>query len=183
MIRWLLHKGTRAFEARYDYDASYQHRLIDISKGAGLRMAVLPLFSQYRGPKVGRQVWLGAIFASTLEGDCGPCSQLILDMAAEAGADMAPFRMCAAGQAKDAGDVGLGFRFAMAAISGDAEADSLRAEIETAFGAETLAAATFGAAFGRVYPVLKRGLGYGKTCQSLKFGDSDVLDFKRAASG
>ena len=30
MFKWLMHRGTRAFERQWNYDASYVHELIDI---------------------------------------------------------------------------------------------------------------------------------------------------------
>ena len=64
MLRTLMHRSTRAFEARYDYDAAYLHHLVDTSIGAGLRGALLPVLSQYRGPEPGHRVWAGASRAS-----------------------------------------------------------------------------------------------------------------------
>ena len=172
MIKWFLRRGARAFGQKYHYDTRYMMDVIDVSAGAGLRLAAFPLISQYRGPKEAEPVWLGAIFASTLEGDCGPCVQLVVDMAKEAGADVVMLRRCFEGDPQKAGDVGLGFQFAMAAIAGDPNADDFRDEIEKRFGAAASVAAAFAAASGRFYPVLKRGLGYGKACTQLQFEEA-----------
>ena len=54
--------------------------------------------------------------------------------------------------------------------------DALADEITHRFGRKTLVAASYGAASGRFYPVFKRGLGHGATCQRLRFaGAGDVL--------
>lgn len=175
MIGWLLHRGVRAFGRRYDYDAGYMSDVVDISRAAGLRLSAFPLMSQYRGPKTGRDVWAGALLASTLDGDCGPCAQLVVDMAREAGADAAALRACVEGRAGDAGGAGLGFRFAQAAIAGDLAADELRELIVQRFGPKTMVAASFAAASGRLYPVLKRGLGHGAACSRLQFGAGELV--------
>lgn len=169
MMKWLLRRAARAFGRSYDYDVSYMLDVIDTSAGAGARLSAFPLISQYRGPKAAAQVWVGAIFASTLEGDCGPCAQLVVDMAIEAGANPAMLKHCFDGDPNLAGDVGLGFRFAMAAIHGDLVVDELQAKIEGKYGRRAVIAAAFAAGSGRFYPVFKRGLGYGHACRQLEF--------------
>lgn len=176
MIKWLLRRGARAFGKSYDYDVTYMLDVINHSTGAGMRLSAFPLFSQYRGPKAAQQIWVGAIFASTLEGDCGPCAQLVVDMAIEAGADPADLKLCFEGDPHRAGHVGLGFRFAMAAILGKLEVDALQAEIEGKFGRRAVIAASFAAATGRFYPVFKRGLGYGHACHRLEFDGTRKLE-------
>ena len=177
MLKTLLHHSTRQFEQRYAYDASYLHRLIDTSLGAGLRSALLPLLSQYRGPKTGQAIWAGAALASVLEGDCGPCAQLVIDLGLEAGIDGAQLAACTREDWEAAGDVGFGFRFGRAAIADEVAAQSLGEIIEQRFGVETRAAACFAAATSRAYPVLKRGLGHGAPCQidGLRFAAPKAL--------
>ena len=89
MIRKFLHAQARRFGRTFNYDVSYMHELIEISPGAAVTLSRLPQFYKYRGPKAGQPVWTGALLASTLEGDCGPCAQLVVDMALKAGADPA----------------------------------------------------------------------------------------------
>ena len=174
MIRKFLHAQARKFARRYTYDTGYLHDLIEVSPGAAVALARLPKFYKYRGPEAGRAVWTGALLASTLEGDCGPCAQLAVDMALEGGADPAGLRACAEGRPREAGAMGLGDRFAMAAIAADPETDRLGGEIESEFGRKTLASCAFAAASGRIYPVIKRGLGHGQACTRLDFGDGPV---------
>lgn len=168
MIRWLLNRLARAFAKRYDYDTSYMIEVNHVSTGAGLRLAAFPLISQYRGPKQAQRVWAGGLLASTLEGDCGPCAQLCIDMALEAGIAPEDVTRCLNGEAASAGDFGLGFRFAMASIRDTLEVDDLRAEITVKYGQKAVIAAAFASATGRFYPVFKRGLGHGKVCQRLQ---------------
>jgi len=176
MIKWILRRAARAFGKSYQYDVDYMLDVIDASSGAGLRLSAFPLISQYRGPKQAHPIWVGAIFASTLEGDCGPCAQLVIDMAIESGADAALLRQCHEGMAEDAGEVGLGFRFAIAAIRGDMEVDQLKEQIEVKYGKRAVIAAAFAAATGRFYPVFKRGLGYGHACTRLEFQTPPALE-------
>lgn len=164
MIKHLLRMGIKKFSARYSYDASYMSHVVEHSTSAGLRLLALPLYGQFRGPEKALGIWAGAVVASTMEGDCGPCVQLVVDMALEAGVPAGQIELCLQGRAAEAGQMGLGFRFAQAAIADLPELEALRHEIEEGFGPEAVIAASFAASSGRVYPVLKRGLGYGHTC-------------------
>jgi len=175
MLEWLLNRSARAFGKKYGYDVSYMTEINAQSPAAGVRLALFPVISQYRGPKPGWGVWAGAILASTLEGDCGPCAQLCIDMALESGVDAADIQLCLRGQAAKAGDVGLGFRFAIASIKVDMEADTLRQTIAEKYGQETVIAASFAAASGRFYPVLKRGVGHGLACHQLQVGSENIM--------
>lgn len=174
MIRWLLRRSARAFGKKYAYDVSYMIDVIDASANAGMRLSAFPFVTQYRGPKAAGAICAGAMLASTLDGDCGPCAQLVVDMAVRAGADPGALKLCASGAPEKAGDFGLGFRYAQAAIAGDPIADDLRVEIEERFGEKAVVAAAFAAASGRFYPVFKRGLGHGAVCAKLQFGGASV---------
>jgi len=173
MIRWLLHKLTQRFEQRYQYDGGYMHHVYNVSSGAGLRLSALPLLSQYRGPSA--DVWAGAALASTLDGDCGPCAQLIVDMSLESGVAAHELAACVAGDISSTGDVALGFRFASAAINDDLAANDLREQIIQRHGEEAAVAAAFAAATARAYPVLKRALGHGAACTRLSVGSQGSI--------
>lgn len=49
MLKWILKRLTRKMERDYNYDTSYMREMIDVSPSAALRLAALPLMSQYRG--------------------------------------------------------------------------------------------------------------------------------------
>lgn len=174
MIKWILRKNILSFGKKYDYDVGYMIDVINTSAGAGLRLSTVPLISQYQTPKNAIGVWAGAAFASTLDGDCGPCAQLIADMSIEAGVPPSQLRLCVEGQAALAGDVGLGFRYAQAAIAASPETPELLKEIDELYGRKAVVSAAFAAASGRFYPVLKRGLGEHVACTRLQLGGKSV---------
>ncbi|TCL00535.1 hypothetical protein BXY66_3178 [Shimia isoporae] len=170
MIRAVLHAGARAFGRKYAYDTDYMHEVIDTSVGAGLALTLFPMLSQHRGPQVARAVWFGALLASTLDGDCGPCGQLVVDMALEQGVSADHLLAAIEARFSDAGDVGLGFQFAQQAIARSYDANEFADTIRARFGDHALVAASFAAATGRFYPVFKRGLGQGHACQRIDVG-------------
>ncbi|WP_240336822.1 hypothetical protein [Tropicibacter sp. Alg240-R139] len=100
--------------------------------------------------------------------------QLIVDMALEVAVPADQLALCLEGNAPAAGNVGLGFRFSQAAIENAPELEELRTEIEKRFGPSAVTAASFAASSGRIYPVLKRGLGFGQTCSSVQVKQTTI---------
>ncbi len=180
MLKWILHRLTGRMERAYDYDGTYMHEIIDISTGAALRFSALPLMSQYRSGAPA-ELWAGAALASTLDGDCGPCAQLTVDYALEAGVGHEIIRACLRRDFEAAGIAGLGFRFAEAVIAGDPVADALRAEIEDNFGRTAVLSVAYATAVSRAYPMLKRALGHGVACRKIDLGTGLHEPVRRAA--
>jgi len=171
-MRWLLNSGFRRFARQNDYDTTYIQQVTDIWPGAGLRYLFLPALTRLTGPVP--DIWAGAILASVLDGDCGSCAQLVCDDAVKMGVAPARLAACLRRDFEAAGAVGLGFLFAEAAIEGAGDAEALRNEIAATHGARAAIAAAYAAASGRVYPVLKRGLGHGAACRRITLGGEDI---------
>ena len=167
MMTTLAKRAARAMDRRYGYDASYLPEVATVSAGGALRLSVfLPLLSGYRaGAPV--DLWAGAVIASTRDGDCGPCLQLVIDMALEQGANPAALRDALEGRLHEAGITGLGYRFGLAAISGAEDLPSLRQRIRDEFSEQALVSLSITAATGRAWPVVKRGLGHGMACTAV----------------
>ena len=168
MIRAILNRMLSKFEKDNDYDASYMRQVAEVWPGAALRYFGLSLFSGMTGPAP--QIWAGALLASTLDGDCGPCAQLVTGFALKSGVPSDHIAACLSRNFDAAGEAGLGFRFAEAVIADLPEADDLRLEISKRHGERAVIAATYAAASGRAFPVMKRGLGHGQTCQKISLG-------------
>lgn len=178
MFRFLVGRIVAAMVAtmrkRYNYDGSYLEEVASVSGGGAVRLMLLPLFSQYRaGASV--DLWAGAAAGSTRDGDCGPCLQLVVDMALESGADAQRLHAALAQQFDAAGDTGLGYRFAQAVIHDGAELQEVRNEIQHRFGEQALVSLSITAATARSWPVIKRGLGHGQACQAV------IVDEQRLA--
>lgn len=178
MIRYLANRMADAMQSRYDYDGTYLREVASVSSGGALRLGLfLPMLSGYSaGCPV--DLWAGAAVASTREGDCGPCLQLVIDMAIERGAN--PDALCTTlqGHPEAAGLTGLGFRFALAAITDDESLEDLRTEIRRSFSEKAVISLSITAATGRAWPVIKRGLGHGHLCQSVRI-DRKTVDLPR----
>jgi hypothetical protein len=181
MIKYLVGKSVAAMKKRYDYDAGYLLEVAEASTGGVLRLGFLPLLSQYQAG-VPVDVWAGAAMASTRDGDCGPCLQLVVNAAIEKGADTAALRAALQGDYELAGDTGLGYRFGLAAIRDGVELDPLRDELQQRFGEQSVISLSIAAATGRAWPVIKRGLGHGRSCQAVTINDVQVDLVKDSAA-
>ena len=84
LLQRTLHRTIGAFERRYGYDAAYMHEILDTSIGAFLKLGMAQAMNTHRD-----SVPIDALFAARIAAvrfeDCGPCAQLVVNMALEAG--------------------------------------------------------------------------------------------------
>ena len=103
--------------------------------------------------------------------DCGPCTQLGIDMAQRAGVDPAILRAVVARDFTAMPyEVALAVRFAEATLRHAPEADDLREEVVRRFGKRGLVSLAFRHAAARLYPTLKYALGHGRACTRFTIG-------------
>jgi hypothetical protein len=95
MRSWIARRMLRATSKRYGYDTSYLEVMLKESPSAFFKFANLMKAAGHR-----EVIPLGASFAAKLVGalaeDCGPCTQLCVDMALEAGMPQDQMRRCCA---------------------------------------------------------------------------------------
>lgn len=91
MLRWFLRRQIASFEHTWNHDASYLHELIDIDPQAMLALGKLQAISNYH-KGVSPVARSAAGIVSVMSEDCGPCTQLAIDMAARGGVDPAVLR-------------------------------------------------------------------------------------------
>ena len=167
MLKLLFRSWIDRFERTWNYDAGYMRYVLDASP------ATLLKFSFVAG-MVDRRAAPGAAIAAagivgTLAEDCGPCTQIGVDMAAAGGVKPAVLRAILAGDEAAMGpDAALAWRFARASLARDMEtADPLRDEIVRRWGEKGLVAIAMSLTTARMYPTLKYALGYGKACSKV----------------
>jgi hypothetical protein len=167
MIRWFLRRWLDKFERTWNYDASYMRDVLDADPRALLLFSKVVRMSNYH-----KDVPLAASFAAgilgTMTEDCGPCTQLGIDMAQRYGVDPAILRAIVARDVNAMPyDVALAYRFTEATLARAPEADDLREEVLRRFGKRGLVSLSFSLTAARIYPTLKYALGHGKACTRL----------------
>ncbi|MES2724373.1 MAG: hypothetical protein V4656_14565 [Pseudomonadota bacterium] len=164
MLRALLKGQIDKMERTWGYDASYMRLVLRASPGSFLKFG---LVSQMVDRKAAPPEALAAAgIAGTLVEDCGPCTQISVDMAAAGGVKPKILRAILAGDEAAMGETAaLAWRFAKASLARDMEAaDPLRDEILRRWGEKGLVAIGLALTTARMYPTLKYALGHGRAC-------------------
>jgi len=170
VINWLMKRKIARFEREWSYDARYMHEMVDADPAAAATFAKLMGLGGYR-KDVPLAVHFAAGIAGTMAEDCGPCTQLTIDMAERAGVAPAILRAIVT-RDFDAmpQEVALGVRFADATARHAPEADTLRDDILRRWGKRGLISLTFALLAARVFPTTKYALGHGHACTRLTIG-------------
>lgn len=171
----------RATSRRYGYDTSYLDYMLTESPAAFFKFAAVAKASAHR-----EVVPVEASFAAKITGpmaeDCGPCVQLSIDMALEAG--MAKDQIEAVVR-RDTGAMNvstkLAFRFADAVTSRAANADQHRDEVRARWGEKGVIDLAMAMQMGRMFPMMKTALGYAKECRRVTVDGHHVDVIKYAA--
>jgi hypothetical protein len=167
--------------ARYDYDVSYMLDMLEHSPKAFDLFARLFPLAQHResAPK-------DAVIAAKLVGamfeDCGPCTQLVVNFAKEQ--TVAPDQIEAVLRRDLAAmndNVALAFRFADAILNRLPNEDEVRDAVRAEWGAKGVIDLTLALQVGRIFPMVKAGLGYAKECRRVEVAGRPVDVVKRAA--
>lgn len=181
MRKFLAIRALKAFATRYGYDVSYMEHMINVAPAAFHAFAGLPKLTEHRAAAP-----IDAVYAAKLVGalaeDCGPCVQLVVRMAQDAG--MSPTHIEAVLTRNRAAmniDTVLGFRFADALVRRAPELDDAREVVRTQWGEVGVIDLTLATQVGRVFPMVKAGLGFAKSCQQIHIDDHDVDVVKEAA--
>ena len=181
MRSWIARRMLRAASKRYGYDTSYLQMMLQESPSAFFKFARLMKASGHR-----EVIPVDASFAAKLVGalaeDCGPCTQLCVDMALEAGM---PKDQIEAVLRRDAramnSDTVLGFRFADAVARRCGNDDEYRDAVRAQWGEKGVIDLTMALQMGRMFPMVKAGLGYARECRRVTVSGHDVDVVKQAA--
>ena len=174
MLKAIARNRIRAFSHRYDYDARYMEAVLDASPAAFFKFAKLADAASHR-----ESAPIDAYFAAKIAGaraeDCGPCTQLTVNMALEAGMgrdQIEAVLRCDYVAMNE--DTVLAFRFAQAIINRTSNEDELREAVRTAWGDKGVIDLTFSLQLGRMFSMVKAGLGFARQCRRVSVGDTLV---------
>ena len=181
MRSWFARRLLRRYSNHYSYDTSYLEMLLKESPAAFFKFA--PLMKALRHREV---VPVGASFAAGLVGakaeDCGPCAQLVVDMALEAGVPKDQIEAVVRRDVRAMNDgVVLAFRFADAIVRQSADADEHRDAVRAQWGQKGVIDLTFALQMGRIYPMMKAALGFAKECRRISV-DGNLIDVIKQAA-
>ncbi|WP_105167803.1 hypothetical protein [Pseudoalteromonas sp. T1lg23B] len=171
MIRSLLNKTLRSTAQRYDYDVGYMQDILRSDLSAFLRFMGFQTMASYSG-NLPPEVIYAARLRAILWDDCGPCTQLVVNMALEAGVDAEHIQAIIAKEVDLLPpEVALIVEFTDSVLAHSTHADELREKIQTIWGQNGLVSLGLAISAMRVYPTLKYTLGYGKSCSRITLND------------
>jgi hypothetical protein len=181
MLSWISRRILRSMSQRYGYDTSYLDMMLDQSRSAFFKFAPLMFASRHR-EVVSVDASFAAKITGTLAEDCGPCTQLTVDMALEAGM---PKQQVEAVLRRDISAMNsetvLGFRFADAVIRRSADDDACRDAVRARWGERGVIDLTMALQMGRMFPMVKAGLGYARECRQVSVDGQNIDVIKQAA--
>lgn len=158
------------FERRYQYDASYLRDLLRMSPAAFFQFLPMQKLSRHHETAPAEALYAAKI-AGALHEDCGPCVQINVDMAREAGVDDAVIAAILANDEPAMGEAAsCALRFARAILrreTAEAERDVVRA----AWGDRGVVDLVIAVQIARLPPMLKAGLGHARACARITIGD------------
>ena len=170
MIKWFMRRWINTFEHTWNYDASYLHELLDIDPRALTAFGKVSAIARYR-KDVPPAVYSAAGIVAVMAEDCGPCTQIAIDMAERAGVEPDILRAVVAHDTSALPfEVALAVRFTEATLRHAPEADDLREEVVRRFGKRGLVSLAFAMIAARFYPTLKYAMGHGRACTRLTIG-------------
>jgi len=182
MRSWIARRTLRAFAKRYGYDVSYLEMMLNHSPAAFFKFAPVMKAAAHR-----EAAPVDASFAAKIVGalaeDCGPCTQLVVDMALEAGMPRDQIEAVLRRDPRAMNEATtLGFRFADAVVRRAVEAeDEFRDAVRAEWGQKGVIDLTLALQMGRMFPMVKAGLGYAKECRRVAVDGNNVDVVKQAA--
>jgi len=175
MIKWFLRRAIRKFERAWNYDAGYMRDIIDASPRAAWLFSRVTALGKFRRD-LPIEAWFAAGITAVRHEDCGPCTQLSVDMAERAGVNPAVLRAVLADEpGAMPRDVALVWSFTRATLAHDVAADEYREAIVRRWGPRALVSLAFAITAARSYPTVKYALGHGKACTRVIVGGEPVL--------
>ena len=165
MITAFLERRLNRQEAQLGESLDWMRHILRRSRGAFRKVVRFMPMADHRA-EAPKDVWHVARIAAIRHEDCGPCLQIIVNEALHDGVALAIVR---AALSNDAGALGprldLARRFAMAVAAHADESEDLRQQMVAEVGADALVDLALTIAGVRVYPTIKRALGYATSCK------------------
>jgi hypothetical protein len=171
MVRWFLRGRLAAWERAWGYDAAYAREILDADVLAFLAFGLVAVFGAW-ARDTPKSALYAARIASAMSEDCGPCTQLVVDMASKDGVPAEVLAQIVRGNPQDP-DAALGVRFAR-------DPDAVRDEIRRRWGPRALVSLAFAVTTARIFPTVKRSLGHARACRRVVVAGAPVAVEVRA---
>ncbi len=168
MLRWFLRNRLDAEEKKLGESMDYLRHVVDVSPAAMLRFASITPFANSR-KVLPKDAWFVAQLVGAQAEDCGPCLQICVNLARQAGVDPALLQAVLDGDidqmSPEMVDV---YKFTKAMVTPSGDDDALRETMRTRYGERGLIELSYVIAASSIPPTVKRVLGYARSCSLVK---------------
>lgn len=164
MLRWLLRRRLNAEEKKLGESVDYLRHVVDVSPAAFLRFAsILPMANSRKA--LSKEAWFTAQIVAVRHADCGTCVQITVNLARRSGISPSLLRAIADGNIDELppelADV---YQFTEAVMTASGEEAELREVLRKRYGERGLIELSYAIAVSQIPPLVKRSLGYAKSC-------------------
>jgi hypothetical protein len=181
MFGFLVRRGLALAAKRSNVDLRHMIALQAASPAAFRKFGKLAMLSRHR-ELVPVDAYYAAMLVGNVAEDCGPCTQLVVNMASKAGVDDAQIEAVLRRDPDAlAPDAALGFRFAHAIVFRTADQEEARQAVRDQWGDKGIIDLTFACQINRLYPMIKAGLGFASECRQVTLGSRTIAVAKQAA--
>lgn len=165
MLKNLIERLICRQEAITGESADFMRDLHAGSPAGFWRFALFVPMSRHRGTlplNAACAVRIAAVHAE----DCGPCLQTVIKLSLDAGASPEILRAAVEENLEPMDEeTKLAFEFARHLVARDPRSEDLRSAIERRWGKAGISEIALAIASSRVFPTVKRAMGYGQACQ------------------
>ncbi len=167
MLTWIVNRQLDPLERRLGTSVDYLRHLTRTSKSAFFKlMGFVPMAAHHGGTP--RRLLFAARFLATHREDCGTCVQIVVNQAIR---ERVNFKIIQALIDDDPSgldqETRLVVAFTRAVLDNTDDQEHLRDELRTCLGDRAIVDLAVAIASARVFPMLKRSLGYAVSCQKV----------------
>lgn len=171
MIKWIFNKMLVSMQTRYDYDVRYMQDVLNVGSLTFLKYMGFQTMATHCG-NLSDELLYAVRLRAIIEDDCGPCTQLVVNMALEAGICASLIASIINNELSDLPEeIAQVCNFTNLVIARSPEAEDIKEQVVAKWGQQGLITIAFAISSYRVFPALKYTLGYGATCQRIQVND------------
>jgi hypothetical protein len=174
MIKGMIQRKIAAFEAEWGYSMDYAREILDLGMKPLKKFMDAQAIGDYC-EGIPHSAHYAAKILGVMAGDCGPCVQLVVDMAARDGVEEAALASLVAGDfAALPKDMKLTAEFTRALLARTDALPELREQMRERYGSAGLVSAAYAVINASMYPIVKYALGHGHACARIEIGEAQV---------
>ena len=180
MIKRMIEQQIASFETEWNYPMDYAREVLGLGALVFKKFFDAAQIGEYC-EGISKPASFAAKILAVMAGDCGPCVQLVVDMAVREGVPPEALAQLVSGEL-DAlpDDLRLTAQFTRALLDRSDALPELRDRMREHYGTAGLVSVAFAVINASMYPTLKYALGYGQSCAPIAIGTARILPTKVA---